>query len=123
MRRVNSGRQGPTSLPWTGEHLENLEHLEHFEHLEHLENHEHFEPHLLGQYPEDGEVHHEQSEDHAEGSGQGLDHSSGAHSLLLAKKSKVVTKRQEQLEVRSSTLFSEELCCSEEVDNVKQVLM
>ena len=39
----------------------------------------------LGQCPEDGEVHHEQSEDHAEGSGQGLDHSSGAHSLLLAK--------------------------------------
>ena len=67
MRRVNSGRQGPTSLPWTGEHLEHLEH---------------FEPRLLGQYPEDGEVHHEQSEDHAEGSGQGFDHSSGAHSLL-----------------------------------------
>ena len=39
MRRVNSGRQGPTSLPWTGEHLENLEHFENFEH---------FEPHLLG---------------------------------------------------------------------------
>ena len=74
MRRVNSGRQGPTSLPWIGEQLE------------HLENLEHFEPHLLGQYPEDGEVHHEQSEDHAEGSGQGLDHSSGAFSLLLAKK-------------------------------------
>ena len=74
MRRVNSGRQGPTSLPWTGEHLENFENLEHFE------------PHLLGQYPEDGEVHHEQSEDHAEGSGQGLDNSSGAHSLSLAKK-------------------------------------
>ena len=24
MRRVNSGRQGPTSLPWTGEHLEHF---------------------------------------------------------------------------------------------------
>ena len=74
MRRVNSGRQEPTSLPWTGEQLEHLEHLEHFE------------PHLLGQYPQDGEVHHEQSEDDAEGSGQGFDHSSGALSLLLANK-------------------------------------
>ena len=77
VKRVNSGRQGPTSLPWTGEQLE---------HLEHLENVEHFEPHLLGQYPEDGEVHHEQSEDDAEGSGQGFDNSSGALSLLLANK-------------------------------------
>ena len=30
---------------------------------------------------------------------------------------------QEQLEVRSSTLFSEELCCVEEVDTIKQIFM
>ena len=45
------------------------------------------------------------------------------HTHCYWQKSKVITKRQEQLEVRSSALFSEELCCSEEVDNVKQVLM